>query len=71
MYLKSLFFGFLKPFSDDGRVKSLGDIEVSLLQKFSNDENIGCRAIPSDVILRCGHSRYQGRSGMLNLLSGM
>ena len=46
----------------------LSNVKISLFQQFPNDEDIGCCAITSDVILGSGNASNQWCCGMLNLL---
>lgn len=47
---------------------NLRHIEVGLLEKLSDDENVRRGAIARDVVLGSGHLSDQGSGGMLDLL---
>merc|ERR1719431_2015031 len=65
--LQSLFLSLVKPFSDDPWVKTLGDVEVCLLQILPYQEDGGGCSISSDVILGCGSPGNKAGCWMLDL----
>ena len=68
LYLQCLILRLVEPLGDDGGMKTLRDVEVSLLQKLTNNEHVGGCTIASDVILGSGHTGYQRGGWVLNLL---
>ena len=68
LYLQCLILCLVEPLGDDGGMKTLRDVEVSLFQKLANNEHVGGCTIASDVILGSGHTGYQWGGWVLNLL---
>merc|ERR1719233_1743215 len=65
--LQSFFLGLIKPFSDDPGVKTLGDLEVCLLQVLPYQQDSGGCSISSDVILSSGSPGNKTGCWMLDL----
>ena len=49
--LQRLVFGDLKSFSDDPGMETLANVELSLLEEFSDQEDSRSSSVTSDVIL--------------------
>ena len=67
---KSLLLRDVKPFPDDSRMYALGDVAISLLEKFPNKKDNRGGAVANLIILRDRCTRNHSSSGILNLHLG-